>query len=86
MKQIVVLAAFLAVGAATSAAAANLVTFDPSRYSQDVTECDRLASHPDDPFKLAPGISEGKVDLAKAVPACLEAVTRDPNNPLLNYL
>ena len=33
MKQIVVLAAFLAVGAATSAAAANLVTFDPSRYS-----------------------------------------------------
>lgn len=85
MKQIV-LAAFLAVGAATSAQAADLVTFDPSRYSQEVTECDRLASHPDDPFKLASGISEGKVDLAKAVPACLEAVTRDPKNPRLNYM
>ena len=84
MKQIVVLAVFLATSAVTSVSAAEFVTFDPSRYSQEVTECDRLASHPDDPFKLAPGISEGKVDLAKAVPACLEAVHRDPKNPRLN--
>ena len=33
MKQIIVLAAFLAIGAATSAAAAELVTFDPSLFA-----------------------------------------------------
>jgi hypothetical protein len=86
MKSILVLAVLLTIGAATSVSAAKFVTFDPSRYSQEVTECDLLASHPDDPFKLAAGVSEGKVDLTKAVPACLEAVTRDPKNPRLNYM
>jgi len=86
MKSKVFLAALLLTGATASSSAAEFVAFDPSRYSQEVTECDRLASHPDDPFKLAPGISEGKVDLVKAIPACLDAVTRDPRNPRLNYM
>ncbi len=86
MKSVMVLAALLTSSAATSVSAAKFVAFDPSRYSQEITECDRLASHPDDPFKLATGVSEGKVDLAKAIPACLEAVTRDPKNPRLNYM
>jgi TPR repeat protein len=86
MKSVMVLAALLTSSAATSVLAAKFVAFDPSRYSQEITECDRLASHPDDPFKLAAGVSEGKVDLAKAIPACLEAVTRDPKNPRLNYM
>lgn len=86
MKSKVLLAALLLASATGSASAAEFAVFDPSRYSQEVTECDRLASHPDDPFKLAPGTSEGKVDLAKAIPACLDAVTRDPRNPRLNYM
>ncbi len=86
MKKGVFFAAVLAAGFTTWSSAAEFVTFDPSRYSQEITDCDRLASHPDDPFKVAPGISEGKVDLVKAIPACLEAVTRDPKNPRSNYM
>lgn len=86
MKSIIFLAAVLVASVITPTSAAEFVVFDPSRYSQEVSDCDRLASHPDDPFKLAPGISEGKVDLAKAIPACLDAVTRDPRNPRLNYM
>jgi hypothetical protein len=53
--------------------------------AQDVTECDRLAAHPLDPDKVAPGVPEGKVDLAAAIPACQAAVKADPKNPRLNY-
>ena len=35
--------------------------FDPSKYSQAVTDCDRLAAHPDDPYHVAPGIEVGPV-------------------------
>jgi hypothetical protein len=40
---------------AAGPAAAPVVRFDPSKYSQAVTECDRLASHPEDPHRVAPG-------------------------------
>ena len=60
--------------------------YDPSAHSQEVTECDRLASHPDDPNRVAPGLSQSKIDLPLAIEACREAVARDPKNPRLNYL
>lgn len=60
--------------------------YDPSVHSQEVTECDRLASHPDDPNRVAPGLSQSKIDLPRAIEACREAVARDPKNPRLNYL
>jgi hypothetical protein len=60
--------------------------FDPSKYSQQVTECDRLASHPDDPHRVAPGLERPQNDLPKAIEACKAAVARDPGNPRLNYL
>lgn len=59
--------------------------FDPSPYSQTLTNCDRLAAHPDDPFKVAPGVSERQVNLAEAISACQAAVATDPKNPRLNY-
>lgn len=59
--------------------------FDPSRHSQQVTECDRLASHPDDPFRVAPGLDREQIDLPKAIAACQLAVQADPSNPRLNY-
>lgn len=53
--------------------------------AQTVTECDRLAAHPDDPAKIAPGVPEGRVDLPRAIAACQAAVKADPTNPRLNY-
>ena len=59
--------------------------YDASLYSQAVTECDRLAAHTEDPDKVAPGVSEAKVDLDAAIAACRADVARDPGNPRLLY-
>ncbi|MEZ5500826.1 MAG: hypothetical protein R3E77_15540 [Steroidobacteraceae bacterium] len=64
----------------------TVTPFDPARYSQQVTECDRLASHPDDPYKVAEGREKREIDLPRAVAACRGAVAKDPENPRLNYL
>jgi hypothetical protein len=59
--------------------------FDPSRHSQQPTECDRLASHPDDPNRVAEGRERQAIDLPKAIAACEAAVRAEPGNPRLNY-
>ena len=61
------------------------LSYDVSGYSQVPTDCDRLASHPLDPFKVADGVSQASVDLAAAIAACEAAVKADPDNPRLNY-
>lgn len=50
-----------------------------------VTECDRLAAHPEDPDRVAPGVPQAQVDTARAIEACRAAVAADPKNPRLNY-
>lgn len=50
-----------------------------------VTECDRLAAHPEDPDRVAPGVPQAQVDTARAIEACRAAVAADPGNPRLNY-
>ena len=50
-----------------------------------VTDCDRLASHPEDPDIVAPGVPSSKVDLPKAVAACTAAVDADPENARERY-
>ncbi len=72
--------------APVAAADAPVVRFDPSKYSQQVTECDRLASHGEDPYHVAPGRERPDMDLPKAIEACRAAVKADPKNPRLNYL
>lgn len=79
-------ASFAAAVASQAVLAQELRPFDPSTYSQQVTECDRLASHPDDPHRVAPGLERPQIDLPKAIEACKAAVARDPGNPRLNYL
>jgi hypothetical protein len=79
-------ASFAAAVASHAVLAQELQPFDPSTYSQQVTECDRLASHPDDPHRVAPGLERPQIDLPKAIEACKAAVARDPGNPRLNYL
>lgn len=62
-----------------------VTTFDPARHSQVVTECDRRAGHAEDPHKVTPGVSEGKVDLPAAIAACRADLAKDPGNPRLKY-
>jgi hypothetical protein len=61
--------------------------FDPSKYSQVPTACDVLASHPDDPNRVAPGRDRAEIakDFPGAIAACRSAVDRDPENPRLQY-
>jgi TPR repeat protein len=61
--------------------------FDPSKYSQVPTACDVLASHPDDPNRVAPGRERAEIakDFPGAIAACRTAVDRDPTNPRLQY-
>jgi hypothetical protein len=61
--------------------------FDPSKYSQVPTACDVLASHPDDPNRVAPGRDRTEIakDFPGAIAACRSAVDRDPENPRLQY-
>jgi TPR repeat protein len=70
---------------ATLAVAEAVKPFDPAAYSQVVTDCDRLASHPEDPHRVLPGLSRPDIDLPAAIAACEAAVQADPKNPRLNY-
>lgn len=78
-------AAFVLFTAGAARADAPAKPFDPARYSQQPTECDRLASHPEDPNRVADGRERKDIDLPKAIAACEAAVQADPKNPRLNY-
>lgn len=60
-------------------------SFDTTRYSQEVTECDRLAGHSDDPHKVVPGIGTRAMDLPLAIQTCRADLAADPQNPRLQY-
>jgi hypothetical protein len=60
-------------------------TYSRDAHDRTVTECDRLAGHPDDPEAVAGGVSRSEMDLEAAVEACRAAVEADPDNPRLNY-
>lgn len=60
-------------------------TFDASRYSQTVTGCDRLAAHPEDPFKVQAGLNTHEMDIVAAIAACRIALEQDPDNPRIQY-
>ncbi len=83
MKRMIV--AFAGIMMAATSQAWEPLSYDVSDYSQTPTECDRLASHPLDPFKVADGVSQSGVDFDAAIPACEAAVKADPDNPRLNY-
>ena len=54
-----------------------------------VTACDRLASHPEDPDRVAPGVATKDVDLPKAIAACAadadKATPASPDYARLQY-
>ena len=63
----------------------EFIDYDHARFSQEVTECDRLASHGRDPGHVAPAVSSSGMDKPAAIAACQQAVAADPDNPRLNY-
>jgi hypothetical protein len=67
------------------AAAAALTLAAPATFAQDITECDRQASHPSDPDKVLPGLHDDEMNFAAAQAACEAAVQKDPNNKRLRY-
>ncbi|MEE4173529.1 MAG: hypothetical protein V2I57_04690 [Xanthomonadales bacterium] len=77
--------AILALLATTPSGAVEFEDYDFSRWSQEVTECDRQASHGRDPGHVAPPVSQSAMDKPAAIAACEAAVAADPENPRLNY-
>jgi hypothetical protein len=81
--------AILMLLAASGAGAGELPkpAFDAAKFSQEPTACDLLASHPDDPDRVAPGRERTEIarDFPGAIAACESAVARDPENPRLRY-
>ena len=59
--------------------------YDFSQWSQEVTECDRLAAHGRDPGHVGPPVTRASMDKEAAIEACHIAVEKDPDNPRLNY-
>lgn len=72
-------------GATQPAFSVEFKDYDFSRFSQTVTECDRLAAHGRDPGSVAPPVTSSTMDKEAAIKACEAAVKADPENPRLNY-
>lgn len=64
---------------------AGLAVVHPAWSGTQPTECDRLASHPDDPDRAATGVERAGIDLAKTVAACDAAIALDPADARARY-
>jgi hypothetical protein len=49
------------------------------------TECDRLASNPEDPDRVAPGVERKDVDLPRAIAVCEAELAADSTNARTRY-
>ena len=72
-------------GVSVQAGGGYFKEYDFSRFNQQVTECDQLASHGRDPGHVAPPVTSATMDKEAAIKACHDAVAADPDNPRLNY-
>lgn len=50
-----------------------------------LSECDRLAAHPEDPDRVAEGRVTAEIDLPAAIAACEAALEDEPDNARLRY-
>ena len=51
----------------------------------EVTECDRLAANPNDPDRVAEGVSSSRVDVKAAIIACTKSLEADLENSRFAY-
>ena len=63
----------------------EISAYTASDFSSEVTECDRIGAHPDDPGKIQAGLFKPAMNLPKVIEVCEAAVAKDPDNPRLNY-
>jgi hypothetical protein len=63
----------------------SLLLAAPAGTAEAVTECDRLASNPEDPDRVAPGVERPDVNLPAAIAACEAEVARQPANTRARY-
>lgn len=66
-------------------AAAALLLAAGATGATEVTDCDRVASHPDDPGRVAPGVERAAIDLPAALATCEAEAKRDPGNARSRY-
>ena len=57
----------------------------PAKADTEITECDRLAAHPEDPQKVTPGVHQNDIDYPKAIAACEQALAANPGDPRARY-
>ena len=81
MKRLIAIGGLLAF----TGISAETLEWDASKYSQEITPCDLAATHPLDPNRVAPGVSQAKMNFPSAIAACEAAVAEDPDNPRLRY-
>jgi tetratricopeptide (TPR) repeat protein len=53
--------------------------------AEEITECDRLVSHPLDPDRVTTGVPTSKVDHPAGIAACEAAVKADPDSARAHY-
>jgi uncharacterized protein YhfF len=83
-----VLTSSAATAPVTAAAAAPTSAGDaksPASRAAPLSDCDRLASHPEDPQRVGPGVERGDIDLPVAIAACERAAAADPATPRYSY-
>jgi hypothetical protein len=63
----------------------SLLLAAPAGSGEVPTECDRLASNPEDPDRAAPGVERADVNLPAAIAACEAEVARQPKKTRARY-
>lgn len=66
-------------------AAAVMLGLSNGALAQMVTDCDRLAAHPEDPDRITEGVPTSAVDQDTAIAACQADLEADPGNARLTY-
>ena len=69
----------IAIAIATALPAAAAVPSVP------LSDCDRLAAHPEDPQRVGPGVERGQIELPVAIAACERAATAPGATPRFRY-
>lgn len=49
------------------------------------TDCDTYAANPNDPLRVAPGVTRKSIDVPRAISACTDALARYPDTPRFLY-
>lgn len=57
----------------------------PLLAADSISQCDRLASHPEDPDRVAPGVERKNMDISAAISACDAEVKAHPDIARARY-